>query len=540
MKNFTQDEAKVIYNDAKSKGLDPDVVMSKLVMQGVTFDGVDMQQARQFAETKVPQAQTTFGERAKETIMEGRQAVQDINSSDASLGTKIAQNAAQVTGLPLKIAFDALPKPAREGLQFVGDAISKGFKVGVDKLADTKLFTEIGNLEAQGFINPQTAPEFYKLKDALAGTAAAGETAANLTGLEQSVTGASKLASKAASTAAAGVDALASGTKSALDVVNEGTSSLGDTLAKRKIDLQTQTILKETPASKLEEYIKQGQDAITDPRVNTPLQNAGLQAEEVAKTIKADLNNIGADKAALLETVGKTRVPNIAVQQIEKVKPFLQKKLTTAERSLVNSYLEELTALGKNPTAASVDATIDKLQATLYELKGGTAIPTTTRVQSFINKSIGELNSTLKSTVDNALGDNAYSKLNAQYAGKIDIFNQLNKVLGEGGNKGGSVMKRFFSPQDAGIKNLFQKIRGQYGVDLGQEATLAKFVMDTLGDTRASSLLELPPTSPSGLLSRGVDIIEKQLTKPEKVFNAAKKITSPAQSLKVKGTIPEK
>ncbi len=521
-----KDQVNVLIKNGQAAGLTGQEVLDGLVERGYQPEGVDIAAAKQQLEQKKSaEAQQTFGGRAKEDIVTERQKIADINSSDAPLTTKIAENAAVVTGLPFKIAFDALPKPAREGLKFVGDAIASGFKVGVDKLADTKLFTEIGNLEAQGYINPQTAPEFYKLKNALATTSAVGETIGNVAGLEAGASTAVKLVDKAVSTVNSAIDTAGNAFDALKNDTTKAYNKFSDKVASGKIDTQTQTILKETPVQKLDEYIQQGQEALTDPRVNTPLQNAGLQAEEVAKTIKADLGTIGADKSALLDTVGKTRVPDVALKQISKVEPFLQKKLTAAERNLVNSYLEELKALGKNPTAQSVDATIDKLQATLFEQKGGVAVPTTTRVQSFINKSIGELNTELKSTVDKALGSDAYSTLNAQYANKINVFNQLNKALGEGGAKGGSIMKRFFSPQDAGIKKLFQTIRGQYGIDLGQEATLAKFVMETLGDTRANSFLELPPTTATGVLGKAVDFAEKQLTKPEKVFNSARKMT---------------
>lgn len=48
-KNYTIEESQKIYNDAKSHGLDPDKVMAELVGRGVTFEGVDMEQAQSFA-----------------------------------------------------------------------------------------------------------------------------------------------------------------------------------------------------------------------------------------------------------------------------------------------------------------------------------------------------------------------------------------------------------------------------------------------------------------------------------------------------------
>jgi len=73
MRNFTQEEAKVIYNDAKKKGLNPDKVMSELVLKGATFDGIDMNQAKQFAQSQVPQTKPTITERIGEAFGDVKQ-----------------------------------------------------------------------------------------------------------------------------------------------------------------------------------------------------------------------------------------------------------------------------------------------------------------------------------------------------------------------------------------------------------------------------------------------------------------------------------
>jgi hypothetical protein len=66
---------------------------------------------------------------------------------------------------------------------------------------------------------------------------------------------------------------------------------------------------------------------------------------------------------------------------------------------------------------------------------------------------------------------------------------------------------------------------------LAQDATIAKFVMDTLGDARSNSLLNLPPTSKMGIAGKVVDFVEKKLTSPKKVFDNARKLTVKKQSL---------
>lgn len=97
MKNFTQEEAKVIYNDAKSKGLDPNKVMSQLVLKGATFEGIDMQQANQYAQSQIPQVKKdiSFLDRAKETVGDVTGIVKDIgeNSQKRADNIQESQNA---------------------------------------------------------------------------------------------------------------------------------------------------------------------------------------------------------------------------------------------------------------------------------------------------------------------------------------------------------------------------------------------------------------------------------------------------------------
>lgn len=466
MKNFSQDEAKVIYNDAKKKGLDPDKVMAELVNKGATFEGIDMNQARQYAQTKVPKAETNFGERAKETIMEGRQAVQDINSSDASLGTKIAQNAAQVTGLPLKIAFDALPKPAREGLTFVGDAIASGFKAGTDKIADTKLFTEIGNLEAQGFINPETAPEFYKLKDALAGVGAAGETAANLTGLEQGITGVGKLASKAASTAVAGADALATSATNAASAITPESASIMNRVA-RLTPKQANTFEKLAGKSHGEYLAETG-------NFGTPDKIISNEAVKFTKSLTSVDD-------ALAKLPGKFTDGSIE----DALTQLVKKGQAESGANIKSPYLNEVVSLQQKATTEGLSMSEINQVKRLFEknvklgynkLMNGTEVAQATNIDNAIRKwqvakakelgfsNISELNK--QTQLSKFIIDN----LGSQVVGKTGLngVNLTDWIMLSGGDPtavGGFLTKKFFSSKSvqAKIAEMLKKgeIKGQ-------------------------------------------------------------------------------
>jgi len=390
-----------------------------------------------------------------------------------------------------------------------------------------KITEKITNKQAvQDFTDMMS--KYPELSGAIADTI---ETGLNVAGIQATAGTASAGLNAAKSIATKGVQQ----TKNAYDAVKTGAvkypKEISDKITMGKINQQTQTMLKEAPAEKFDRYVQSGMKAKQDPRALTPLEEAGETAVNMNRIIKEDLGNIGKQKSATLEPIKNTTAPNIASEQFKKVAPLLQKKLTTAERKLVNDYLKELKSLGERPTLGSVDATIDKLQATLFERGAVGAIPVTTRVKAIINQSIGELNTSLKSIVDKTLGSKDYSVLNKSFSNKTKVFKFLNKALGEEGTRGGSLLKRFFSPQDAGTKKLFAFIKKEYGVDLAQDATLAKFVMETLGDTRARSLLQLPPTSPTSLIGKGLDFLEEKLTSPERVFNKARTLTEPMPKL---------
>jgi hypothetical protein len=312
---------------------------------------------------------------------------------------------------------------------------------------------------------------------------------------------------------------LSNATKYPKEIVNKITDT--------KINQQTKSILEKTNVEKFDRYVKAGEEALKSGEVLTPLEQAGETANNLLPKMKEVLGNLGKQKAATLESVGSTKAPDVTTAPLAELQAFRQGKLTKSERNLVTSAIEELEALGKNPTVQSVDATVDRLQSTLFEQKGGTSIPVTSRTQSVVNKAIRDLNEKNKSFVDGKLGSDDYSKLNLEWRNRNKIYQELNKRLGEDGNRGGSLLKRFFSPQDSGTKKLFADIQKYYGVNLAEDATIAKFVMDTLGDVRARSLLELPPLSKTGIVQKGLDLIEKKITSPKRIIKRARSQIKP-------------
>lgn len=121
----------------------------------------------------------------------------------------------------------------------------------------------------------------------------------------------------------------------------------------------------------------------------------------------------------------------------------------------------------------------------LYKKKSNLAVPINGKIEGIVKNITGELNSKLRS-----VGGDLYKKSNQRLSGMMDARDLLNKALGRDANKGGSLMKRVFSPTDGGTKELFNTIKKITGIDLNEEATLAKFAMENAGDARQANLLE--------------------------------------------------
>ena len=169
-----------------------------------------------------------------------------------------------------------------------------------------------------------------------------------------------------------------------------------------------------------------------------------------------------------------------------------------------------------------VDKFIDFVQDRIYTGKRDLTIPITNDVQQTLRPITGELNEALKNKLPES-----YRNLNDRYSELVDTRNELNLKLGVEGEKGGALMKRVFSPSDANTKKLFADILDETGIDLVNEATLARYVMDVLGDARQKSMLEQlnisigKPTAGS-LTTRLIDYLIEKANSPEELIRRAR------------------
>lgn len=297
-------------------------------------------------------------------------------------------------------------------------------------------------------------------------------------------------------------------------------------LVGKPIPVPVQNVLKETPRAQFDEYATIAKKASENYKNPTPLEHAGERAQTALDTIQRKLDNIGKQKSSVLSRaqVGDKPVGNIAVKFRQNLQNYLGTKTAVeGDTKLINDISNEAKKLGPNPSATSVDKFIDFVQDRIYTGNKDLTVPVTDSTTAALRKFTGQLNNDLKAKLPSS-----YSTLNDQYSTMVDTRNELNSKLGKEGEKGGALMKRVFSPSDANTKKLFADVKDLTGVDLINEATLARYVMETTGDSRQSSMLQqlnLPAPTKTGVLNWAWDKATSFANTPDAQLERARELT---------------
>lgn len=323
-------------------------------------------------------------------------------------------------------------------------------------------------------------------------------------------------------------DAAKAGAKaSGIDAIpSKVAGKVTDVVAKPRLP-SVDTVLKQTPRTKFDEYASIAKKAVEDNKNTTPLEHVGMRAQTALDQVQRKLDTIGANKSAIMESAsGRVPVGNIAVKFRQDLANALKSKTAVeGDTRLLKNIEKEATKLGANPSAAQVDKFVDFVQDSVYTARRDLTVPVTDGTTAMVRQLTGRLNEALKAKLPTG-----YRTLNQKYADMIDLRNELNLKLGVEGEKGGALMKRVFSPSDAGTKELFAKILKETGIDLTNEATLAKYMMETLGDARQRSMLEalgiqISKPTPSGVFMTGVNKVIDAANSPERQLTRARGLT---------------
>lgn len=426
--------------------------------------------------------------------------------------------ASDVLGEGMTSTFRSLPDAIEDPLRSAGRAVATS-KPGQAGLAGLSTVVD-------------KAAELEKQHPVAGGVARIGLSALELAGAGKAVGGAAKAAKSGVSSTVEAAKTATTAGKKFLKSTPDDLAVAGKKIMTKASDVVTpveegvETVLKtgdkaadtQRVMAKFDQYSEQAKKAVKDYSQATPLELAGKEAERALSEVQNIVKKTGAEKAATL----KNRVYNPKRMVLEPLSdhgtgdivdvaraglrkdvrdlgvtfmrdgsvrraPLREIKIANkADLKLLQDVDKKLASLGTNPSFQRVDDTVDYLQNLLYQRSATPlTVPVHGQLEGMIKRQIGELNSALKK-----IGGKEYTKLNADYSDFLEIRNVLNKGLGVDANKGASLMKQLFSPSGTMPRKLFADIKKLTGIDLVEDATLAKYVMERIGDVRQASLLE--------------------------------------------------
>lgn len=273
----------------------------------------------------------------------------------------------------------------------------------------------------------------------------------------------------------------------------------------------------EVLTEEFDDALRIAKEASVNPRAETPLEAvAGRDAMKALKNLKTQLRVLGEEKgrevtAKGAQALGKVKlsegferdIPDLiqtflddvgsrfgaVVRDVDGVTmlseaPGRKLRIDRSDARLISDIYKQLGGLGDTATIQQADDVLGAIQKRLYKAENNLAQPADKDVVAYLKSVSGELNDMIKQ----AAGPK-YASSKAEYSDVLDVYNWLNKALGKDTAKGGALMKRVFSPADAGTKAKFEKIRELTGVDLVRSSTFARLAMELAGDVRQKDLL---------------------------------------------------
>lgn len=277
----------------------------------------------------------SFIQRVGEDIKKAGETIVDtMNSTEGSALKRGTEMTATAFNVIPQVAYESLPEPARKGLDFIGKQIGRGFELLTDKLASTKLLSEVASLEQQGFINKEQNPTLYKVLDSLGTASASGQIAGDILMVDQGVKGMQK-----------GVDITKTGVNKVKQGIVDTTKEFKGDLSKTgtqisdKLSIAPNSIMNKvarvTPKEAQTFKSMTGKDIGTylteKGNFNSPTKIVSTEAETFAKTL--------ADKEATLSKLQgnfKSGIINDVLDQLQK------KALSTSTKNVKAPYLKQV------------------------------------------------------------------------------------------------------------------------------------------------------------------------------------------------------
>lgn len=494
---LTREQTQTIIDNGKLKGFSGESVLNGLISRGYEPEGIDVEVVKKTLvkstkPTSKEQPEPTFGQRVVADIKEAGDKISDtIASNEGSAVSRGFQATATAFNTIPKLAYEALPEQARKAIDFVGEKTGEAVNNIVDKISD--------NPKLQEFM--KDVPENNGGEELLKVLGSSAEIAGDIL----AVAGATKTANKTVDVTKNVANKIKTNIENLpnhpiLAKIPNSQQKISDFFSK-DVDGKASTILKETPTDKFDQYLKVAEEAVNDPRKITPIGVVGDKTADATKQLVKQIKSESIKKKAII-TKAKVGLDDFTKET--------GSTILDVNRSLKGTKIGEqvISKLKKVKTKLDADNIIDEIQDMVYKGNKDMTIPMGSAEDKILRGILGKYNGKLKATLPKS-----YSVLNDSISSKLKVVSTLNKALGEVvdgvSTRGAGLVKQFFSPAGRKTQELFQYIKENTGIDLAQDATLAKFAMEMFEDARSKALLEGIPTSAGGVVNTAIDAVVK-------------------------------
>lgn len=447
------------------------------------------------------------GQKIQEAIAgEGEYA----GKSDVSRGVSAAGQAFSAIS---NTAYQAMPDTVRAGLDKVAGGIGKGFSYLVDKISNNPKLQEVamsGNTK--------------KFEEALQIASDLGLISGEILGVAGTAATVQKSfnAAKTATMKPASVPTL--------DIPKTKDAFLR--FVSPDVDDTVKTAFKDVPTEKFDDFVKTAEEASMDATKPSVYEKVANQMESALKQQNDQIGALSQQKNTIIQKA-KTGLTDFSKETGQTI---LDLNRALPDNSLAKSFIARLKTV---KTKIDADKIIDELQNELYKGNKALTIPVGSTEDMILRKALGKYNSSLKSSLPPS-----YAKLNDEISKRLAIRDTLNTALGEVVDgvpvRGASLIKQFFSPAGTKTKQIFQSIKETTGIDLAQDAILARYVGDAFGDVKVRSLLEGVPSTTTGALEKIVDFTLEKVGAKKALTEAKKKgVLERGRSLTVRKSNPK-
>lgn len=261
------------------------------------------------------------------------------------------------------------------------------------------------------------------------------------------------------------------------------------------------------PVKMYDDFLKQSKEAIIDTKVDPAISNVGSeigsafqkvikQRRQVGSVMGAELKKFANATVNLKNPVSsfqKDLIDSGATYDVlsKEVAAGGTSKFTQTDLNLLQKYVDELDSLGKEPTAAELDAFISRLPREIKEIRSVSGVKTVTNAERIIKKNIEELRTSLKpvATKDYLKAKELYGDLStfiesgASYLGKLTSSGDFARDASLAKSSVQSILNN-------GKKDWLIQLEKLTGEPLLDKSVLALQAMKDAGDFRGISLLE--------------------------------------------------